>query len=503
MSDHLSKGTYKEENYGRIFNEIEEMALIGGWMLDVATGKTEWTSQVYKIHDLDESVTTDLEKGVNYYTPASRVLVSKAVGDCINFHQPFKLKLQLKSAKGQLKDVQVAGKPELEDGDVVRVWGAIQDITETEERLRKLEDDQIKLKTAQSVSNFGFYETNLLTSTWTGSDRFYEIFGFDKSKEPFTTLEFQAIVHPDDYEEVMRVFGQALQNKEDFNAEYRCIQQKTGETIWVRSTSKVEYNSEGTPLRILGVKSDITSYKNLLLAQESTNMELQEKNTQLEQYAFLTSHDLKSPLNNLQGFLELIAAELEEIDNEEIQEYMDYVFQTTSRMKKQISTLLDHAKIGVRRNVGRCDLSKIVNKAVSDLGTMIDDTHAKIKINHLPVVKGDEVELKILFQNLLENAIKYRKPDSKPEITIAAGDRNKDWLISIADNGMGIPKESQEEIFKMFARTEEAKDVKGTGIGLYHCRKIVELHAGKIWVDENQQGGSTFYFNLPNFVPDL
>ena len=210
----------------QIFEQMEDLAQVGGWVLDVKTGQTHWTSQVYKIHDLDELISTDFERGMNYYTQPSRGIINQAVSNCINRGEPFRLKLQIKSATGVLKEVSVAGKAVQENGEVVKVYGAIQDITESEKQLRALLDEQTKVSKAQSISNFGYYETDLVNNTWVGSDRFYEIFGFDKHNEPFTTEEFQAIVHPEDVAEVMKEFGESLANKKDFYAEYRCINRK-------------------------------------------------------------------------------------------------------------------------------------------------------------------------------------------------------------------------------------------------------------------------------------
>ncbi len=489
-------GTFLPEHYDQIFSHIENMANIGGWVLDVATGKTRWTPEVYRIHDLDFDTATDLEMGVNYFLGSHKEVIAKAVEDCIEKQQSYDLKLLLKSAKGKVKDVHVYGKPEIENGKTVRLWGAIQDITQSEERAKELESKQEKLDTAQRIANFGFYETDLVAQTWVGSDRFYELFGFEAADAPFTMKAFESILHPEDSAEVMEIFDSALAAQDDFHAEYRCINKKTGAVIWVKSTSKVEYDANGTPLRILGIKTDISDMKNTMLNLEAANTELQDKNTQLEQYGYITSHDLKSPLNNLTGFLDLISMEVEDVDNPVLKEYMSYVFETTERMRKRINTLLDHAKIGVKRSVQKVDLQKLVMEVRGDISEEIKQTKAIINQEQLPVIQADAEEMHILFQNLLENAIKYRNPEITPVIHIGVTEQNGAHLFYVRDNGQGIPKGEAKDIFKMFHRVADTASIKGTGIGLFHCKKIVGLHGGEIWVESELGEGSTFYFTI-------
>lgn len=480
----------------QIFEQMEDLAQVGGWVLDVKTGQTHWTSQVYKIHDLDELISTDFERGINYYTQPSRGMINQAVSNCINRGEPFRLKLQIKSATGVLKEVSVAGKAVQENGEVVKVYGAIQDITESEKQLRALLDEQTKVSKAQSISNFGYYETDLVNNTWVGSDRFYEIFGFDKHNEPFTTEEFQAIVHPEDLAEVMKEFGESLANKKDFYAEYRCINRKDKGVIWVKSTSKVEYDVDGNPVRILGVKFDITEFIKLLKKVEKSNKELESRNQQLQEYAYITSHDLKSPLNNIMSFLELISEDVQEIDNPELKGYLDYVLEASERMKLQITTLLDHARIGVNRVISKVDMEQLLKKLISDLRVDIRESQAKIDFKDLPEVKGDAVELRILLQNLISNAIKYRDYDKELHIEVSCTEEEHFYHFTVEDNGLGIDQKYHESIFEMFARTQESQNIKGTGIGLAQSKKIVNLHNGSIWVESSLGVGSAFHFTI-------
>ena len=266
--------------------------------------------------------------------------------------------------------------------------------------------------------------------------------------------------------------------------------------IWVKSTSKVEYDLDGNPVRILGVKFDITEFIKLLKKVEKSNIELESRNQQLQEYAYITSHDLKSPLNNIMSFLELISEDVQEIDNPELKGYLDYVLEASERMKLQITTLLDHARIGVNRVISKVDIEQLLKKLISDLRVDIRESQARIDFKDLPEVKGDAVELRILLQNLISNAIKYRDYDTELHIEVSCTEEEHFYHFTVEDNGLGIDQKYHESIFEMFARTQESQNIKGTGIGLAQSKKIVNLHNGSIWVESSLGVGSTFHFTI-------
>jgi light-regulated signal transduction histidine kinase (bacteriophytochrome) len=143
------------------------------------------------------------------------------------------------------------------------------------------------------------------------------------------------------------------------------------------------------------------------------------------------------------------------------------------------------------------DCSKLVNDVLSDLEDSIRVSHAKITVQELPIVNGYETELRLLFQNLITNAIKFQHTDNLPEINISAGISGNEWIFKIKDNGIGIEDKNKDKIFIIFKRMHNRNDYKGTGIGLAHCKKIVELHGGRIMVESKPGSGSTFIFTIP------
>lgn len=237
-----------------------------------------------------------------------------------------------------------------------------------------------------------------------------------------------------------------------------------------------------------------TANKELLLKSE----ELSRSNLELEQFAYVASHDLQEPLRTIINFVGLFKKQYSEnniFDNSI--KYLDYILDATTRMQSLIVDLLTYSRIGHYKNTIEIDCNKVVKEVLTDFDALINSSNAKINIENLPVIQGHYSEIKSLFQNLISNAIKFRKKDTLPEVTIRAVEHEKDWLFSVKDNGIGIDEIFHDKLFKIFQRLHPQNEYSGTGIGLAQCKKIVELLGGKIWLDSKPGKGSTFYFNIP------
>ena len=166
-------------------------------------------------------------------------------------------------------------------------------------------------------------------------------------------------------------------------------------------------------------------------------------------------------------------------------------------MNRLVKDLLDYSLLGKESVKTLVDCNIIVGEVLHDLNDSIKGSNAKITVQELPLFNGYETELRLLFQNLIENAIKYQQKDIIPEIHISADSREKEWLISIRDNGIGIDQKYFEKIFIIFQRLHNRTAFEGTGIGLAHCKKVAEMHGGAIWVESSPGAGSTFMFTIP------
>ncbi|GAA4278350.1 YfiR/HmsC family protein [Aquimarina mytili] len=243
--------------------------------------------------------------------------------------------------------------------------------------------------------------------------------------------------------------------------------------------------------------------KNEAIHQQS--LELESKNKELEQFAYIASHDLQEPLNTISSFIGLITEDYGDSFDDVGKESLTFIKDASIRMKKLIDSLLEYSRLGRSKEYKAVDTNTLLKELLTDLKSSIDKTEAKIKVNDIPVIKGSEVELRLLFQNLISNAIKFRCTDVIPEIEISCVKKNDTngktggfWEFSIRDNGIGIPQQHKERIFAIFQRLHSREQYQGTGIGLAHCKKIVESHGGEIWLNSKEGKGSTFYFTIPN-----
>jgi signal transduction histidine kinase len=247
-------------------------------------------------------------------------------------------------------------------------------------------------------------------------------------------------------------------------------------------------------------RTDLFAYademKLLKIKAEEKNNELARKNIELEQFAYVASHDLQEPLRTTISFVQLLKEQYFGKLDANADKYITYIVQSSNRMGILIKDLLDFSRIGKNQDMEEVDCNMALQDVIADIDKVIKDSNAEITAEYLPVISGYNTELKQLFQNLLLNGIKFRKKSISPKINITVQKKDDYWLFGFIDNGIGIEQEHNERIFIIFQRLHTRGEYQGSGIGLSNCKKIVELHHGKIWVESIQGEGSTFYFTI-------
>lgn len=251
---------------------------------------------------------------------------------------------------------------------------------------------------------------------------------------------------------------------------------------------------------VLASVIDITERKKNEEAIRLYTKQIEDKNNELEQFSYIASHDLREPLNSIRGLIYMMLDDQQNKPDDKTLSILKMISNSATRMSELITGLLEYARIGNNREFKKVDLNPVLTLVLNDLEDSIQESNATIKITKLPVLLTLEIEIRLLFQNLISNALKFRKPGVDPEIFISAEKDNSGWIFSVKDNGIGIPAEKKEEVFIIFQRLHNRSDYEGTGIGLAHCRKIVELHDGRIWVESEPGIGSTFYFFIPSKI---
>ncbi|MGC9526059.1 MAG: ATP-binding protein [Limnospira sp.] len=238
-------------------------------------------------------------------------------------------------------------------------------------------------------------------------------------------------------------------------------------------------------------------HQNLRLKQ--LNEDLKRSNQELEQFAYIVSHDLQQPLQTITGFAELMLTLKSQIQfEEEAEEYVLPILDEGMRLQELIKNLLHYSRVGTKRNpFEMTDCNVVLAETLTNLHLAIAESNAMINHDDLPTVFGDRVQLGQLFQNLIGNALKYQRPGVPPTVTISAVQKDEMWQFGIYDNGIGIPAEQSDRIFQIFQRLHTSREYPGNGIGLAICRKIIDRHGGRIWVESEVGTGTSFYFTLP------
>lgn len=232
-----------------------------------------------------------------------------------------------------------------------------------------------------------------------------------------------------------------------------------------------------------------------LLIEQTTR--LARANTELQQFTSIVSHELREPLRMITSFLDLLRRHYGEQMDERAKEYVTYAHDGALRMQSLIDKLLAYARLDQHRPTMRpVDCNDVLARAIGMLQVAIAESQAEIAFEPLPVVLGDDVELGLVFRNLISNAIKFRG-DERPRIFISAQLRTNEWLFMVRDHGVGIPAEDVERIFNIFVRGQRRHQYPGSGIGLAICRKVITRHGGRIWVERPADGGALFCFTLP------
>ena len=222
-------------------------------------------------------------------------------------------------------------------------------------------------------------------------------------------------------------------------------------------------------------------------------------NKELGQVAYIASHDLQEPLRTITNFVNLLQKQYKTKLDANADEYLSFINEGTVRMQTLVKDLLDYSRIGNDKKLMAIDCKLEVENVLKDMTSSITENNAEVNVGCLPVIEG-YFELQYLFQNLIHNAIKYRKKDVAPVININAEDSGNEWTFSVKDNGIGIEEIYHNRIFTIFQKLHSHKEYEGTGIGLAHCKKIADLHHGKIWLTSEPGKGSTFFFTIPKLA---
>lgn len=335
-------------------------------------------------------------------------------------------------------------------------------------------------------------DLNGIVTSWNKSAE--RIFGY--TAEEMIGRPIAILAAPDRVDEMPRILARIRQGNriEHYETKRRT---KSGEIIDISLTVSPVRNAEGRIIGAAKIVREITEKKQAERAIVEQSERLARSNAELQEFAYATSHDLQEPLRTIASFSELLRQQYRGRLDDNADHMIDLVIGAASRMSELIRDILDYSRVINADQIPVQDIStqKIVEVALDNLNLALRESGATVEVGELPSIYGEKATLSQVFQNLIGNAIKYRSKEP-PRIRISAQRDSKYWIFSVSDNGIGIAPAYHETIFKLFKRLH-GNSYDGTGIGLALCKKIVEKHGGRIWVESEPGRGSTFRFSIP------
>lgn len=295
-------------------------------------------------------------------------------------------------------------------------------------------------------------------------------------------------------EAFMREMWHTITQGKIWKGEFR-NRSKDGSIYWTNTTIMPFLDAAGIPYRYAGMHIEVTEYKEMKQKMEEQVAELARSNDELEQFAYVVTHDLQEPLRAIGSFVQLLKKYCDQQLDERANQLISHVVDGTIRMQMLIDDLLTYAQVNTSQAMTDIDCEKLLHNVLVDLSITISESGAIITHDKLPIVKGITFQMIQLFNNLIGNAIKFRR-NQPPRIHIGVKEEPSEWIFSVTDNGIGMEEQYLDRIFRVFQRLHSRKEYAGTGIGLAICKKVVDYHKGKIWVKSQLNAGSEFYFTI-------
>lgn len=473
------------ERQNDLFTQAQEIANVGVWEANIETATAWWSDQACRIYGVDEGYEPDPGEGIEYFHPEDRDRIQEAFDRALVEGEPYDLEGRIRDENGEEKWVRILGVPQIGGGDVARIRGTVQDITDRKERERQLENVKERLDLAVEGANLGVWDWDKETGALAVNDQWAEIIGIDAAELASSFDEWIEKIHPDDRDEVTdRIDAHEEGEARYYDMEYRV---RTGEDswTWVHSIGHVvDRDEDGEPVRAVGIHMKID-------ARKQYERQLKQQRDNLETLNEMVRHDIRNDLQLVMTYLEI----LDDHVDEEGREYLETALESAHTATELTETARELAEAMLQADSERYPVSLrgTLHREIEDVRST--EEQALIRMDgeapQVHVLSNDM--LSSVFRNLLKNAIQHNDADL-PEVEVRVTLDRDTAIVEIADNGPGIPDEQKDEIF---AKGERGLQSEGTGIGLYLVETLIDRYDGDVWVEDNEPRGAVFGVELP------
>lgn len=492
--------------------QAQSLAGIGSFILDLETLEAEATPEVYHIIGIKPGL--KLVGFLNKLSKQERHKFEEAMKQASETDGVMDVEYKY-VIYDKVKLLWTRGSVYYDNGRKM-MKGTVMDLTERYAMLQQLRDNETLFKQAQERAQIGNFVWNLKNNEIFWSDELYRIYGLDPKGEKITYKKYSELLEPKEREYLLHQIEKTVASGAQADFDFQIIQESGVEKI-LNIKAEVQKDKNGAPDRFIGTVQDVTE-KQIMIEKlrksedelQRKNMELALSNQNLQEFAYVASHDMKEPLRKISTFGQMLLQFADEGLNEKGKFFAQKMIEGSFRMQQMVDDLLSFAVISNNKAFERVDLNNLVDKVLTDLELKIRDKKAAIEVADLPNAKVVPAQFEQLFLNLISNSLKFSQEDVPLRITISSSYLNRDEIkalellprtkylkITVADNGIGFEQEYANKIFGMFQRLHGKVDYEGSGIGLSICKKIVENHGGVIKATGRLNEGATFEIIIP------
>ncbi|WP_052272742.1 sensor histidine kinase [Flavihumibacter solisilvae] len=500
----------------KIIDNTESMLKIGLWNWDPVSERTEWSEGMYVLLGYTREELPEISPDLFYrhVNEGDRNKLHLKVKEALSTGNEYRMDFSIQTRDGRKLYINAMGRPVRDaSGNIVKLTGIDMDISENYYQVLEYKANKELQKQTERMLNYGIFVWDVKDRSANLSDGLYEIFEVERDADkPGVNYDWylQHVVE-EDREKLESAVASAITNNGEFEVEYDIITER-GNHKTVNSKGNVLVDDNNTPIRVVGNIRDVTRVKQVENELKRHVRELNRSNKELEEFAYAASHDLQEPLRKITTFGSRLMNKYGDKLGDEGRMYIERMETASESMRNLIENLLELSRVTrTAQQFESTNLNEVVDEAMSDLELPIDESGATISVDQLPQIEGIPSQLRQMFNNLLGNALKFRKPQVRPLIQVKATKLNRKekekhllstdrnyYQVDIADNGIGFDQEYDQRIFQIFQRLHGKSEYPGSGIGLAICKRIAERHSGQIFARGIDGDGAVFSVILPD-----